>query len=141
MSKLAYGDVSDIVERLNTTMTTLKTRAVLAWTTDPVDEFDVVVPTILVYPGQQFSSQVGDSPVCRQRTTMDVVLLIVAPLDILATVVEDAHKSLIGYQVAPDYDQLVYTARNIPYGMPLDIKADMVWWQMTLSAGYLHRTV
>jgi len=141
MSKLAYGDVTEVIDRLNDKMTTLNTPASLAWTTDPIDELEVSIPTVLVYPGQQFSAQAGDSPVCRQQTTIDVVLLIVAPLDILASVVEDTHKAILGYQIASENGQFVYTARNVPYGMPLEIKGNVVWWQMTIESSFLHRVV
>lgn len=141
MSDLAYGDVSEVIMRLNHQMTTLSEPAQFAWTTAPIDEFECEAPTVLVYPGQQFSSQTRDSPTCRQQTFISVVLLIVTPIDKIPMVVKDAHNAVIGWQVDQAYDKFTYVQRNYPYGVPLEIKAGYMWWQMTIECGYLHRTI
>ncbi|RLC08114.1 MAG: hypothetical protein DRI24_23865 [Deltaproteobacteria bacterium] len=141
MSMLAYGDVSEIVNRLNDQMTLLETPAQLAWSTNPLDELEFDVPTVMVYPGQQFSSQSGDSPSCRQLTSISVILLIVTPIDSIGPVVKEVHDAILGYQIAPEYGILKYTHRNYPYGVPLEIKGKFIWWQMTVEADFLHRTV
>jgi len=140
-SLLAYGDVSEVIARVNEKTTTLMTEAQHAWSTEPIDQFDLEAPTVLVYPGQQFSSQTQDSPTCRQQTSISVVLLIVVPIDNIAPVVQDVHNAVVGWQVAPEYDKFTYIMRNYPYGSPLEIKAGYMWWQMAIESSYLHRVV
>lgn len=140
MSLLAYGDVSEVVARINSETTILNTPAALAWTKDPVDAFEQEVPTCLVYPAQQFSSQSRDSPVCRQEIQLSVVCLIVTRTDVMGEVIKQIRDAILGWQVAPEYSIFKFTHQNIPYGVPLDIKGEYMWWQDTYQAEYLHRT-
>jgi len=141
LSLLAYGDVSEVVDRLNAKMTTLASPAQVAWTKDPMDEFEHNVPTVLVYPAAQFSSQTRDSPVCRQEIQLSVVCLTVCEIDGLGVVLKDQRDALLGWQVAPEYSIMKLTHQNIPYGLPLDIKGKYIWWEDTYQVEYLHRTI
>lgn len=141
MSLLSFGDVSEVVDRINEMQSTLKSPAELAWTTDPVDEFEKEVPTCLVYPAAQFSSQSRDSPTCRQETQLGVACIIITPLADLGLVVKDIREALLGWQVAPEYSILTFSHQNIPYGMPMDIKGKYVWWQELYQVEYLNRTI
>lgn len=140
-SNLVYGDVSEVIERINDVTTTLRTPAVLAWSTDPINEFDCQVPTCLVYPGQQFSTRTHDSPVCRQETSLSVVCLIVAPIADLGIVVKDIRDAIVGWQIDPYYSIMRFTHQNIPFGGTLEIKGEYIWWQDIYEAEFLQRTV
>jgi len=141
MSMLAFGDVSDVVDRINAEATTLKSPAQHAWFTNPLDSFDSEIPSCVVYPNQQFSSQSRDSPVCRQLSQIGVTVLIVAPITELGVVVEDIRKALLGWQVGTNYGIMKFSHQNIPYAMPVEIKADHIWWSELYEVEYLNRTI
>ena len=141
MSKIAFGDVSDIIDRLNVKMTTLKTPAKHAWSIDPIDEYLDYAPTCVVYPGEQFSSRTKDSPVCRQQTQIGLIVMIISPIVTLSDVVEDVRKALLGWQVGDDYSIIKLSHQNVPYAMPVEIKADYIWWSETYQIDFLNRTI
>lgn len=141
MSELVYGDITGVVNRINSRVTTLKTPAEAAWTRDPVDELDKEVPLCLVYPSTQFSSQTQDSPTCRQNIQLNVVCLIVAPVATIYKPLKDIRQALLGWQVSPEYSIMKYTHQNVPFGAPLDIKGTYMWWQDTYEVEFLQRTV
>ncbi len=137
-SDIHLGDMTGYLERINDQMTTLATPASLAWMMESV-KLDVATPTIFVYPSDQFSTQSGESPRCRQSQKFSVTNMVICKIDTeLPAVLKELRNAIVGW--APDNysEQFKFTHRNIRYGGPMDIKGEHIWWMELYESSKQH---
>lgn len=140
MSGIVEGDVTSVIDRINAETVTLADPAIHAWTKDPVDNFESEVPACLVYPGEAFSSQAGDSPVCRQLVAPSVSVIVICKIEQLPVTLKEIRLAVIGWSPDENYAFFRFTHRNKPFGEPMDILASYIWWLDVYETEYLYRT-
>lgn len=140
MSEIIHGDMTSVIDRINFATSTLNCPAQYAFTMEAVDEFDQETPTCMVYPAEQFSSQAGDSPTCRQMTSPSIAVISVASVEDMPNVLKDVRTALLGWSPGTYYADLRFTHRNKPFGEPMDIRASYLWWLDMYETDYLYRT-
>ncbi len=112
----------------------------LAWTMEPVEDFEEEVPAALVYPGEQYSTRDSDSPTSRQGVVSEIRVLIVCKLSDLSRGIKDLREALFGFQPGEKFEETKYRNRGErPFGRPIDIKAKYVWWEETYEVQHLDR--
>lgn len=115
--------INETIEYLEGIKSRLGVRAVdHAWTMDPVDNFAVDIPAVLLFSGKH--TGIGDADYCqRQTVVIQLNAFVVCTTEELDAVLAALRPALLTLQ--PDD---VLESYSFSEGAPRDIRGELVWW-------------
>ncbi len=137
-SNIHLGDLTGYLARVNAQVPSISNRAELSFGMESIEDFEGDVPTILCYPGDQFSTQTGDTPRCRQSQKFSVNNIVICALTDLPTVLGELRAAIVGWPPDMYSEQFKFTHRNIRFAGPMALKADYIWWEEIYESSKQH---